>query len=167
MLKLARRARGHFVTLIEIRVHLIRVKPGHISINVKNLESQLCRLWRIEKRLLSSISGALTLWRPNRPKPARLSILLCPTPDDFTRQWGTPGSQWVKCSAKWGKDTFQFFHQFCFDLWWIGLDCVLCFIVNVFNLQSSRSQDGYRTASVPPTAPSRVCTILSLPVLLH
>ena len=32
MLKLARRARGHFVMLIEIRVHLIRVKPGHISI---------------------------------------------------------------------------------------------------------------------------------------
>ena len=31
MLKLGRRARGHFVTLIEIRVHLIRVKPGHIS----------------------------------------------------------------------------------------------------------------------------------------
>ena len=31
MLKLARRARGHFVTLIEIRVHLIRVKPVHIS----------------------------------------------------------------------------------------------------------------------------------------
>ena len=34
MLKLARRARGHFVTLIEIRVHLIRVKPGHISTGV-------------------------------------------------------------------------------------------------------------------------------------
>ena len=31
MLKLARRARGHFVTLIEIRLHVIRVKPGHIS----------------------------------------------------------------------------------------------------------------------------------------
>ena len=31
MLKLARRARGHFVTLIEISVHLIGVKPGHIS----------------------------------------------------------------------------------------------------------------------------------------
>ena len=31
MLKLARKVRGHFVTLIEIRVHLIRVKPGHIS----------------------------------------------------------------------------------------------------------------------------------------
>ena len=31
MLKLARRARGHFVTLIESLVHLIRVKPGHIS----------------------------------------------------------------------------------------------------------------------------------------
>ena len=30
MLKLARRARGHIVTLIEISVHLIRVKPGHI-----------------------------------------------------------------------------------------------------------------------------------------
>ena len=34
MLKLARRARGHFVTLIEIRVHLIRVKPGHISLSL-------------------------------------------------------------------------------------------------------------------------------------
>ena len=31
MLKLSRRERGHFVMLIEIRVHLIRVKPGHIS----------------------------------------------------------------------------------------------------------------------------------------
>ena len=31
MLKLARRAKGHFMTLIEIRVHLIRCKPGHIS----------------------------------------------------------------------------------------------------------------------------------------
>ena len=30
MLKLAKGARGPFVTLIEIRVHLIRVKPGHI-----------------------------------------------------------------------------------------------------------------------------------------
>ena len=29
MLKLARRARGHFVMLIEIRVQIIRVKPGH------------------------------------------------------------------------------------------------------------------------------------------
>ena len=31
MLKLGRRG-GHFMTLIEIRVHLIRVKPGHISL---------------------------------------------------------------------------------------------------------------------------------------
>ena len=31
MLKLGRRARGHFMMLIEICVHLIRVKPGHIS----------------------------------------------------------------------------------------------------------------------------------------
>ena len=37
MLKLARRARGHFVTLIEIRVHLIRVRPGHISCSWKFL----------------------------------------------------------------------------------------------------------------------------------
>ena len=37
MLKLARRARGHFVTLIEIRVHLIRVKPGYISQSVDDL----------------------------------------------------------------------------------------------------------------------------------
>ena len=27
----------------------------------------------------------------NWPKPAILSTLLCLTPDDFTRQWGTPG----------------------------------------------------------------------------
>ena len=33
MLKLARLARGHFVTLIEISVHLIRVKPGHTSLD--------------------------------------------------------------------------------------------------------------------------------------
>ena len=33
---------------------------------------------------------------PLTSKPARLSILLCLTPDDFTRQWRTPGSQWVK-----------------------------------------------------------------------
>ena len=31
MLKLGRRASGHLVTFIEIRVHLVRVKPGHIS----------------------------------------------------------------------------------------------------------------------------------------
>ena len=30
MLKLAKRSRGHLVTLIEIRVHIIRVKPVHI-----------------------------------------------------------------------------------------------------------------------------------------
>ena len=34
MLKLAGRARGHFVTLIEIRVHLISVKPVHISVKI-------------------------------------------------------------------------------------------------------------------------------------
>ena len=41
MLKLARRARGHFVMLIEIRVHLSRVKPGHISANWKKEERNL------------------------------------------------------------------------------------------------------------------------------
>ena len=30
ILKWARRARGNFVTLIEICMHLIRVNPGHI-----------------------------------------------------------------------------------------------------------------------------------------
>ena len=41
MLKLGRRARGHFVTLIEIRVHLIRVKPGHIS-KIKAVRLSIC-----------------------------------------------------------------------------------------------------------------------------
>ena len=31
MLKLGSRIRAHFVTLIEIRVHLISVNPGHID----------------------------------------------------------------------------------------------------------------------------------------
>ena len=35
-----------------------------------------------------------SLFNPLMPKPARLS--LCLMPDDFTRQWGTPRSQWVK-----------------------------------------------------------------------
>ena len=39
MLKLGRRARGHFVTLNEIRVHLIRVKPGHISASLPGFAS--------------------------------------------------------------------------------------------------------------------------------
>ena len=33
MFKLARKARGHFVTLIEIGMHLIRVNPGHSELN--------------------------------------------------------------------------------------------------------------------------------------
>ena len=33
-------------------------------------------------------------------KETGLSILLCLTPDNFTRQWGTPGSQWVDHSLK-------------------------------------------------------------------
>ena len=40
------------------------------------------------------------LINPLTSKPARLSILLCLTPDDFTRQWGTPGSQWVNVDKK-------------------------------------------------------------------
>ena len=38
----------------------------------------------------------LTLSCLNKPKPARLRILLCLMPDSFTHQWGTPRSQWVK-----------------------------------------------------------------------
>ena len=44
MLKLARRAKGHFMTLIEIRVHLIRCKPGHIS------DIGLFNIFSMEKR---------------------------------------------------------------------------------------------------------------------
>ena len=46
MLMLARRARGHFLTLIEIRVHLIRVKPGHICVAVKDIDVP----FRVDKR---------------------------------------------------------------------------------------------------------------------
>ena len=46
MLKLGRRARGHFVTLIEIRVHLIRVKPGHISEEQPNAHSIFFTIYR-------------------------------------------------------------------------------------------------------------------------
>ena len=30
------------------------------------------------------------------PKQDILNILPCLSPDDFTRQWGTPRNQWVK-----------------------------------------------------------------------
>ena len=48
----------------------------------------------VEDKTKTPLINPLT--RPNRPKPARLSILLCVRPEDFTRQWGTPGSPWVK-----------------------------------------------------------------------
>ena len=52
MLMLARRARGHFVTLIEIRVHLIRVKPIPLFTLVsqlsKSVEKKIGLLWFIE-----------------------------------------------------------------------------------------------------------------------
>ena len=37
-------------------------------------------------------------------------VFYCLTPDDFTRQWGTPGSQWVKhlyCTSM--SATFMYF----------------------------------------------------------
>ena len=50
MLKLARRAKGHFMTLIEIPMHLIRCKPGHISKNCdKTLLKIILRLKKIAK----------------------------------------------------------------------------------------------------------------------
>ena len=55
MLKLARRARGHFVTLIEIRVHLIRVKPGHISKSKKKFVAFDVELTVIVHNLLFSL----------------------------------------------------------------------------------------------------------------
>ena len=42
----------------------------------------------------------LTVFNPFTPKPAILSILLCLTPDNFTCQWGTPRSHWVKEEQK-------------------------------------------------------------------
>ena len=64
--------------------------PHHLKIDQDNSPQGI---GTVRKKLAET---SLTLRRPNRPKPARLSILLCLTPDDFTRQWGTPGSQWVK-----------------------------------------------------------------------
>ena len=55
MLKLARRARGHFVRLIEIRVHLIRVKPGHISTLVGS-ELQPEDFWGLRNFALSILT---------------------------------------------------------------------------------------------------------------
>ena len=70
MLKLARRARGHFVTLIEIRVHLIRVKPGHISLSPDGHQqctaasSQMRSVvWRYDFWRLENHSGPI-LFRP-------------------------------------------------------------------------------------------------------
>ena len=71
---------------------------GNISKDI--LDFVICFLLRTTDDVISFNTKTLTLWRPNRPKPARLSILLCLTPDNFTRQWGTPGSQWVNCSLK-------------------------------------------------------------------
>ena len=62
MLKLARRARGHFVTLIKIRVHLIRVKPGHISriVNSRPLTNQI---WLLRSNMLFDINALrFTIW---------------------------------------------------------------------------------------------------------
>ena len=50
------------------------------------------------------------MFNPVTAKPAILSILLCLMPDDFTRQWGTPGSQWVNHSLK--NVPLQLFHSF-------------------------------------------------------
>ena len=55
MLKLARRARGHFETLIEIRVHLIRVKPGHICSSVGKALHQHLRRHGFKSRYLSGV----------------------------------------------------------------------------------------------------------------
>ena len=32
-------------------------------------------------------------------------VFYCLTPDDFTHQWGTPGSQWVKWVDHWNKES--------------------------------------------------------------
>ena len=60
------------------------------------------------------------------PKTARLTILLCLTPDDFTHQRGTPRSQWVKlfcfiihqkvCEYELSKDNFSQTGNFGFGI---------------------------------------------------
>ena len=48
MLKLGRRKRGHFVTLIEIDVHQIRVNPGHIiSFHQASIQVPWCRRHKV------------------------------------------------------------------------------------------------------------------------
>ena len=62
----------------------------HVNFEEKSLQSLLThtKIYNKKKMLYT-----LTLWRPKWPDLG--SILLCLTSDDFTRQWGTPGSQWV------------------------------------------------------------------------
>ena len=69
MLKLARRARGHFVTLIEIRVHLIRVKPGHISI-------LCCRQLQVNFIFIILHGKEFTIQDLEHPRLQPLSILV-------------------------------------------------------------------------------------------
>ena len=57
MLKLGRRARGHFITLIEIRVHLIWVKPGHIS---KQMDQNDCRTEQLKQLFICGFISNLT-----------------------------------------------------------------------------------------------------------
>ena len=64
MLKLARRARGHFVTLIEIRMHLIRCKPGHISnFSHKNgalqVEKTVCSYYHLRDQYITQQNPVL------------------------------------------------------------------------------------------------------------
>ena len=47
MLKLGRRKRGHFVTLIEIDVHQIRVNPGDISFHQASIQVPCCRRHKV------------------------------------------------------------------------------------------------------------------------
>ena len=44
---------------------------------------------------VSSDMGKYSAINPLTSKPAKTYYFTL-TPDDFTRQWGTPGSQWVK-----------------------------------------------------------------------
>ena len=76
------------------------------------------------KRAALSSRILLSLWLPNRSKPARLSILLCLMPDNFTRQWGTPESQWVKAlTVGWNlqtpakSQTLNLQSQWVYDHW--------------------------------------------------
>ena len=77
MLKLGRRARGHFMTLIEIRLHLIRAKPGHICVSLEGQKmlQELCKEnsgW--DDPVPAELKAKWERWRSNLPLLQEFSV---------------------------------------------------------------------------------------------